>query len=539
MRKNSEDRSMGSIEKTNLLIIDDNPGKIIMLESILNSLDINIISVTSGVDGLRKLLSEDFACILLDVNMPIMDGYETAQMIRSREKSEQIPIIFISAVNQTATDVFKGYSSGAVDYIFTPISPEILLAKVKVFIELNNNKRELETKTKELKKLNEELDDRVKERTLEVADAHLLNKSILESVGEGIYGLDLEGNSTFVNKAAADMLGYTKEELYGVCMHVNHHKADSSEYPKVECPVNAVFIDEVSCMVTDEVFWRKDGSSFSVEYTSTPLRNEQNEMTGAVVVFKDITERKKADDELKKMLLLIEEKNKELQDFLYIASHDLQEPLRKVQGFGDLLKKKFIENLGETGADYINRMQSASARMQKLIDALLIYSRVTTKAKPFEQVNLNEIVEDIVSEYDNLLEKADAKIVIEKLPVIQADEFQLSQVFHNLISNAIKFRKEEAPLEIKIYQVDEDHVPKEYIQIVVEDNGIGIDEKYSNKVFEVFEKLHDKQKYEGTGMGLAICRKIVERHGGTITFKSKPGEGTLFILNLLKINKKI
>ncbi len=351
---------------------------------------------------------------------------------------------------------------------------------------------------------------------------------ILDSVRAWIFYKDKENKYIKVNKAFADVMNRPKEQLENVSLFDLYPKEQAEAFWKDD---KEIIESGKSRMNIIEPMDSPDGLRW-VQTDKIPYIDSDGKLIGVIGFTLDITERKKAEDARAKALFEIEEKNKELQTFLYIASHDLQEPLRKVQGFGDMLKKKYAENLGETGADYINRMQSASARMQKLIDALLNYSRVTTKANPFEKVDLNLIVHDVISEYDTLIEKANANIIIEKLPIINADEFQVHQVFYNLMSNAIKFRRKDVPLEIKIYPIPNRTKSKHTITIAVEDNGIGIDKKYSNKVFEVFEKLHNQQEYEGTGIGLAICKKIIERHNGKITFESIPENGTRFLLKL-------
>ncbi|MEH1952301.1 PAS domain-containing protein [Nostoc sp.] len=230
--------------------------------------------------------------------------------------------------------------------------------------------------------------------------------------------------------------------------------------------------------------------------------------------------------------------NKELQQFAFVASHDLQEPLRKITTFGDRLKTTCGDTLTEQGRDYLERMQNAANRMQTLIEDLLTLSRVTTRAQPFVSVNLSKIAQEVLSDLEVYIQQTGASVEITELPTIKADPLQMRQLLQNLIGNALKFHRPQTPPAIKIYgnildnQADNLSANSEVCQIIVEDNGIGFEEKYLERIFNVFQRLHSSIEYEGTGIGLAICRKIIERHHGNITAQSKPGEGAKFTITL-------
>jgi light-regulated signal transduction histidine kinase (bacteriophytochrome) len=234
----------------------------------------------------------------------------------------------------------------------------------------------------------------------------------------------------------------------------------------------------------------------------------------------------------------LSQSNRELEDFAFIASHDLQEPLRKIQTFGDRLKVKWGDGLGEEGCDYLARMQNAAMRMQALIQGLLNYSRVTTRPEPFSPVALTPLVQDVVSDLAVRIEQTGGQVKVADLPVVEASVSQMRQLFQNILGNGLKFHREERPLikvsgkEVNAPMGKEVSPDGPWVEIRVDDNGIGFDEKYLDRIFQPFQRLHGRSQYEGTGIGLAICRKIVERHGGTITAKSTPGKGSTFIIVL-------
>jgi signal transduction histidine kinase len=237
----------------------------------------------------------------------------------------------------------------------------------------------------------------------------------------------------------------------------------------------------------------------------------------------------------------LEHSNRELQDVAYVASHDLQEPLRKIRAFGDRLAAQCAEALSERGRDYLARLQQAAARMQTLIDDLLTFSRVTTKAQPFRPVDLAQIAPEVAADLEVRLEQTGGRIIVEALPILEADPLQMRQLLQNLLGNALKFHRPEASPIVKLSSrmlpgraagANGAAPPPERCQILVEDNGIGFDEKYLDRIFAPFQRLCGRGEYEGTGIGLAICRKIVERHGGEITATSAPGQGATFIVTL-------
>ena len=265
-----------------------------------------------------------------------------------------------------------------------------------------------------------------------------------------------------------------------------------------------------------------DNQVFVFSIVSIPAMNYCN------IYGQDITERKKAESKIEQYAKALERSNNALQEFASIASHDLQEPLRKIITFGNQLKH-IPGNSDKRSEDYLNRMQQTAARMQTLILDLLRYSQVHTEAKPPRQINLRNIVDEVIEILEKRISETRGTIIIDSLPALHAQDFQMRELFQNLIGNALKYHREGVypVIKIKSCQMENQHW-----KITVEDNGIGFDEKHKNKIFSPFHRLHGRSAYEGTGMGLAICKKIVDRHRGTITAQSTPEKGSTFIIIL-------
>ena len=271
-----------------------------------------------------------------------------------------------------------------------------------------------------------------------------------------------------------------------------------------------------------------------------PIFNKQGEPEFIVGIAEDITERQAAAQKLQEFAAQLERNNRELQDFAFVASHDLQEPLRKVRTFGDRLKTKCGASLGDDGRDYLERMLNAAGRMQTLIEDLLSFSRVTTQAKPFVALDLNGIAREVLSDLEVRLEQVQGRVELAELPIVQADPTQMRQLLQNLIGNALKFHRPDEKPVVKVFarplavpaEASGRPAKPQFFQLVVEDNGIGFEEKYLDRIFTVFQRLHGRGEYEGTGVGLAICRKIAQRHGGDITATSRPGHGATFLVTL-------
>jgi len=372
-----------------------------------------------------------------------------------------------------------------------------------------------------------------------LAAEHNLLLSIIDTIPDHVYVKDLEGRFILDNVAHRDLHGpKTDGSTTGRTVFDYYTADEAARFDE----------DDRSVVETGEAILNRElpvplgnGQERWVQMTKVPLRDMGGEIIGLVGISADINDRKSAEEQLRRFAGQLERSNAELQNFASVASHDLQEPLRKIQAFSDRLREKCGDALSAQGLDYLDRMQSAAQRMQVLIQDLLKLSRVTSRAQPFEDCNLDEIVRAVISDLEITIEQKQARVEVHDLPTVQADPLQMRQLFQNLISNALKFQREgDIPhviVEGRVFQMKERKFPgappgDQICKVVVRDNGIGFDGKFTDQIFVVFQRLHSRSEYEGTGIGLAICRKITDRHGGTIVAKSAEGQGAAFIVTL-------
>lgn len=355
-----------------------------------------------------------------------------------------------------------------------------------------------------------------------------LYRSVFEGADEGYFLLDREGPAEFryvtVNPALARILGRPAGAIAGK----SAREVLPAEVAARVIPLYQQVFD-TGRPVEIEHANTIDGRDIFTRTRYHPLRSEEGNVARVLGIVEDATERVRAARLLAEYSRELERSNRELQDFAYVASHDLQEPLRKVRAFGDRLQARLGADLDETAADYLHRMRSTAARMQALIQDLLSYSRVGTRDPVTVIVELEEIVRDVLVDLQASMESTGGEVTVGPLPAVTADPLLMRQLFQNLIGNALKYHRPGVPPRVRVSARGDDGA---FECISVADNGIGIDHQYAERIFTPFERLHARSEYEGTGMGLAICRKIARRHGGDVTVSSTPGEGTTFSVTL-------
>ncbi len=356
------------------------------------------------------------------------------------------------------------------------------------------------------------------------------NELVLNSIGEGLTTMDRQGRSTLANPAALKMLGYAASDFLGRPQHVliHHSYPDGSPFPVEACGIYAAFTSGQVHQVNDEVFWRSDGTSFPVDYTSTPIVNEAGEIEGSVLVFRDVTERQRAVETLRGANEELRRSNAELEQFAYVASHDLQEPLRTVTSFSQLLAIRYAGQFDEKGQRYVRLIGEGTERMARLLQDLLAFSQVARGAPALVSVKTGELLAQVRQDLHARVQHTGAQVRIGEVPDVRGDASQLRQLFQNLIGNALKFAHPERAPVVRV----EAELNGGWVRFSVQDNGIGVAPEYFERIFTIFQRLHTREQYEGSGIGLSIARKIVERHGGQLWLESTPEVGTTFFFTL-------
>jgi PAS domain S-box-containing protein len=367
-----------------------------------------------------------------------------------------------------------------------------------------------------------------RDQTAERAAAAALRKSeekyrdIIENAVEGIYQTSPTGQYISANPAYARMLGYeSAEELMGSITDIPKQLyVDQNERTELL----RLLAEHGSVSGFEIQLYRKDRSIINLAVGARAVKGDKGNFVRLEGMVEDITARKHAEEELRRLNEDLLRSNSELEQFAYVASHDLQEPLRMVSSYTQLLAKRYEGKLDQDAHDFIHYAVDGANRMQRLIQDLLAYSRITTRGSTFVPLDLHEALGEAIANLQTAINESSAMVTNDELPTVNADSTQLVQVFQNLVGNAIKFRKEKEPPRI---HVSAERAGSEWI-ISVRDNGIGIDPQYFNRLFTIFQRLNAKQEYPGTGIGLALCKRIVTRHGGKIWVRSTPGEGTTF-----------
>jgi PAS domain S-box-containing protein len=359
----------------------------------------------------------------------------------------------------------------------------------------------------------------------------LMLQSVLDSISEGVVAADQTGKFILWNPAATRMIGLGAADV-PPAQWTNHYGTYLTDMvtplPPEQNPLLRAICGE-AC--TAELYVRNAQleSGVWIESSASPLRGKDGVVMGGVVALRDVTQKKADQRKQEQYTDELRRSNAELEQFAYIASHDLQEPLRMVASYAELLGERYRGKLDQQADLYLNYAVEGAKRMQSLIHDLLAYARVTSQAKPFEPTDSSLVVADVMKRLRGAIERSQAEIVCGNLPVVNADEVQLGQVFQNLIANAIKFHGDGPPhIEIRA------HAKGKMWNFAVADDGIGIAKEGSDRIFQMFQRLHSRGKYEGSGIGLAISKRIIERHQGNIWFDSIPGKGTTFHFTIPK-----
>ncbi len=506
-----------AVEKVSILLVDDQPNNVFALESILADMGQILITADSGKKALKQLLDREFAVILLDVQMPELDGFETAQLIRQRDKSRDTPIIFLTALSRSETNVFRGYELGAVDYIFKPFHPEILRSKVNVFVQLFKQREAIKRQAHELVRLSKQ------------------NELILNAAAEGIFGINPSGATTFVNPAAARMIALKATEITGRDIHTLVHPV----FPGVAtcdpptCPLYAVVHGAFLHEEVESTFFRSDGTSFPAELCASPLRDEDGKALGSVITFRDVTEKRAAAlaAESERRYRESEAQNRAKDNFLATLSHELRTPMTSILGWVQFLRLgTYTQGELEEALETVE----TSARLQaRLIDDMLDVSRIVLGKfqVDLQPTKVSEIVEAALTTARPAAAAHDVKIsanlVQEADAVVAADVNRMQQVIGNILSNAIKFTPAGKGIDLSLERVDS------RMRISVTDQGEGIDPSFLPHVFERLQQADNGNNRSGLGLGLAIAAHIVELHSGEITAESEGrGKGARFTVTL-------
>jgi signal transduction histidine kinase/CheY-like chemotaxis protein len=501
-----------------ILIVDDRPENLFSLKTVLEQHGFSSDTALSGEEALKKVLKNEYALIILDVQMPVMDGFEVAEAITGMNKTKDIPIIFLSAVNTHKRFITKGFESGAIDYLTKPVDPDILILKVRNFYSLYEKNRALKEAEKEL--------------TTRVSELH----TTLESLPQLAFTANKEGRIEFVNKQwflFAESKERFPETLPGT--------------PSLQ-QFWIKSIGKAQALETEVCIKKRDDDQYYYHLLrATPVYVNEgiSRWVGTLTsiheqkILNETLERKVAERtrELLEMNRELESSNNELQQFTSVASHDLKEPLRKIQFFGSMIAES--GELNGKLATYMDKIIRSSNRMSQLISDLLSFARISEEVA-FEDADINKIINDILVDLELSIDEKKATVVVEPIPHIHGVPSLLRQLFQNLISNALKFTKPDVPPRIHIRA--EEVAPQgsggatgeesSFCRIFIADNGIGFDEKYKDKIFTLFQRLHTREAYEGTGIGLTIAKKIVEKHNGEISVESQVGVGSTFAILL-------
>jgi PAS domain S-box-containing protein len=516
------------------------------LEEYAQELSVRNEQLIRSEERYHQMIDEvmDYAIILLDVNGNILHWNKGAQRIKGYTAAEALGQSF--TMFYTEEDKMKGLAfrlleeareKGRVQHEGWRVRKDrTKFWGIIVITALHNSKGEVIGFTKVTRDLTkqkfaeEELlnsKNQLEARTRELEESEEKYHRMVEEVQDyAIILLDKDGKILNWNKGAEKIKGYRPEEIIGQSFTVFYTPED-----RVKGIPFSLLREAALTGRAEQEGWRlrKDRTKFWGSIVITAIHNSKNDLIGFSKVTRDLTERKMTEETLKQYTAKLERNNEELEQFAYVASHDLKEPLRKIITFGNLLETNAKELLDEKSKDYVVRMQNSASRMMSLIEDLLNFSRVNRPTEGFEVVDLNQLISRVLSDLEVTILSKNVRMEIGKLPSVEGRKSQLGQLFQNLISNAVKFNdKNEPVVSITSKTINDKATAHKFAEIEIKDNGIGFESMYKHRIFEIFQRLHGKAEYPGTGIGLAICKKIVEAHGGTITAESELGEGATF-----------
>jgi hypothetical protein len=522
---------MQTESKINILLVDDQPENLLALEAILEKLGENLVRANSGEEALRSLLHQDFAVILLDVQMPGMDGFETATLIRSRGRSRETPIIFLTAFSTSDQMQFKGYALGAVDYLLKPLDANILTSKVTVFVELFKKTEAIKRQAAQLEAINSEL--RYSEERF---------RSLSTCSPVGIFETDTQGNCTYTNPRYQAICGVSSVESirsnWLVCV-ISEDKEQAIASWSAYIKNGKEYSQEFRFHQEDDIRW--------LQLRSSPMVSLSGELLGHVGTIEDITERKSAEEAKIQMIREVtarqeaEAANRMKDEFLAVLSHELRTPLTSILGWSKILRsRKLDEKATSRALDAIERNATSQAQ---LIEDILDVSRVIRGQMKLNicAVNLASVVEAAIEALHPLAESKEIKLntlINTNVGGVCGDPNRLQQIVYNLLNNAIKFTPKGGSIEIRLSE--EQQETQDYAKIQVTDTGIGISSDFLPKVFERFRQADSTttRSHNGLGLGLAIVRHLVELHKGTVLAESAgEGKGATFTVKIPLIQR--
>ncbi len=497
--------------REDILIVDDNPANLRLLAETLIGEGYAVRAAPNGRLAIEATRARAPDLILLDIRMPDMNGFEVCAILKQTPASQDIPIIFLSALHET-TDKLKGFEAGGVDYITKPFAPEEVLVRVRTHLDLRALRRNLEK--------------RVVERTEQLARSEQRFRAIFEQAAVGIAEVGLDGRWLMANQRLCDILGYGREELAALSFQDATHPDDLEAGLAL---VRRTLDGELDSYSQEKRYLRKDGATVWVNLTVALVRDADGTPAYFISVVEDVSPQKEAEQKLRRTVDALTRSNADLERFAYAASHDLKEPLRSIVMFSQLLARKYGDQLDRDGAEFIRYLVDGAKHMVELVQGLLDFSRVDSQGQRFTLLQMGRAAAAAIDTLGQALAESGAEVSLGPMPEVMADEVQIVHLFQNLIGNAIKFRRLDQPSQIR---VDCQRRGTEW-EFTVSDNGIGLEPAYADQVFVIFKRLHTQEAYPGSGIGLALCKRIVERHGGRIWVESDGvGHGCTFRFTL-------